>query len=700
MNGSFFTRIVHHAVGMSTMWIIVWIGLVILSVALVLLTRTRWGQSRPLRKCAVLSILAHVLLGCIATTVQIVSGVTGTTDAPSVRVSIVHGPQATDDRADRSMPQTPQPWAAVTTDSAIEPDTGQLARPDHPTPIDTTPPESTAVQGVPDKLMASVAKQLSPPLPDHASPDPSLPDGVDVTEPGPPAGRGAAAEPIQAPKPQRQDPPDIESMLPSPEVQRAANTPLPEIGRQSLPAEPSPQPIQRVMPKPRPQTSPENVPDPILANPILAAKSAAAASRVASPVPAPTDDALLDGRTSERARVMSLPAGSSQQDRTNRGNAGEQIADAQASSETRPASPDVYRDRTSRNRDDLVRARGGSGDTEAAVRAALKWLANNQGADGRWDADQHGAGQERASLDHDRQGAGIRADTGITGLALLAFLGAGHTHLDGTHRKTVLRGLEFLLRRQAPSGNLAGDATLYARMYCHAMATFALSEAYAMTGDERLLAAAERAVRYSMAAQDIATGGWRYQPGDEGDTSQLGWQVMALRSAKLAGIKVHDETWHRVRRFLHSVSSGIHGGLASYRPRAAPSRAMTAEALVCRQLSGQAPNDRADQEAVDYVLQELPGDGRVNLYYWYYATLGLFQDQGPGWESWNRALATALVPRQETTGKMTGSWSTDTVWGGSGGRVYTTAMGALCLEVYYRYARPVEVTAGRWGRYK
>ena len=221
-------------------------------------------------------------------------------------------------------------------------------------------------------------------------------------------------------------------------------------------------------------------------------------------------------------------------------------------------------------------------------------------------------------------------------------------------------------------------------MYCHGIAALALSESLAMTGDDRLRPYVENGVRYTVAAQHSGTGGWRYQPADPGDTSQLGWQLMALRSAELAGLAVPPRTLDGARRFLSSVTSGQNRGLASYRAAEAPTRSMTAEALLCRLFLGQR-EPAAIQEAARYVLQQPPADGQANLYYWYYATLSLFQIQGEEWVRWNQALQEQLLRRQRTDGQFAGSWDTDTVWGGYGGRVYTTSLAAMCLEVYYRY---------------
>lgn len=327
---------------------------------------------------------------------------------------------------------------------------------------------------------------------------------------------------------------------------------------------------------------------------------------------------------------------------------------------------------------------GATPDSERAVRAALAWLAANQNADGRWVAAAHGAGRETRALGQDRQGAGQKADTGITGLALLAFLASGQTHLEGEHREAIQRGLEFLLASQADDGNLAGEAELFARMYCHGICSLALSEAYALTGDRRLHEPVRRAVHYTLAAQHVG-GGWRYQPHDAGDLSQFGWQLMSLKSAEMAGLRIPDETRVRMIRFMRSVTAGRYKGLASYRPGEQVTRPMTAEALACRYFLDAENSPETIEEAAAFISQELPRGDRVNLYYWYYGTLGLFQKHDADWVRWNNALQSELLPRQRSDGQYLGSWDPDQVWGGYGGRVYSTSLSCLCLEAYYRY---------------
>ncbi|MDG2012863.1 MAG: terpene cyclase/mutase family protein, partial [Pirellulaceae bacterium] len=347
--------------------------------------------------------------------------------------------------------------------------------------------------------------------------------------------------------------------------------------------------------------------------------------------------------------------------------------------------PEIYSGRTAEKRKEAASEFGGSQETERAVEQALNWLANHQEEDGRWSGLRYGGGQERFVLGHDRQGAGTASDTGLTGLSILAFLAAGHTHLEGDYRETVQRGLQYLLRSQSTNGEMAGDAKLFARMYCHAMATLAITEALAMTRDDRLKNAVTLAVNYSLKSQHASHGGWRYRPGDEGDMSQFVWQVLVMKSAELAGIEIPIRSKALMSVFLERCTSGDNDGLASYRPGLAPSAPMTAEALVCRYFLAENVPVSTAAEASQLLLREMPGSSQENLYYWYYGSLAMFQTGGTAWENWNHQLTKTLVGSQVTEGEFIGSWNPTGVWAGYGGRVYSTAMATLSLEVYYRY---------------
>ena len=352
--------------------------------------------------------------------------------------------------------------------------------------------------------------------------------------------------------------------------------------------------------------------------------------------------------------------------------------------------PNAYANRTPARRTAAAIARGGSEATEQAVRRALEWLAANQAEDGRWETVRHGGGRGQVGAQRN-QATGVGSDHGVTGLALLAFLGAGSTHTTGPHADCVAKGIRFLVDRQRADGSLAGEAEFFATLYCHGMAGIALAESAAMTGDASLRGPLERAVGFTLAMQHPVTGGWRYAAGDKGDTSQLGWQVMLLAAAAQAGLDAGpdsgiDRGRQRARTFLQSVSSGQAGGLAAYRTGERPTMPMTAEALFCRPVLGATAADPSVREAVAVIAGSPPTAARPNAYAWYYATLASFHVGGPQWDAWNRRMQPAVMSLQrQDTGPLRGSWDPDPVWGGHGGRVYATAMAALTLEVYYRY---------------
>ena len=276
-------------------------------------------------------------------------------------------------------------------------------------------------------------------------------------------------------------------------------------------------------------------------------------------------------------------------------------------------------------------------------------------------------------------------------------MGHGHTHLEGDYRESVQHGLEFLLSSQSEDGALFGAAEIFARMYSHSIASIALAEAYAMTGDPRLVPGVERALAYTKLSQHPQTGGWRYLPRESGDMSQFGWQVMALRAGEQSGFAIPESTRLGMHRFLDSCAFGVIGGRASYRPGEAASPTMTAESLACRYWLGMSLEKDRVAEAVQTILAGDPNDtqARPNEYFLYYATLALHEHQGPEWQQWNSALQSRLLAIQERSGPDAGSWSPETRWGGYGGRVYTTAIATLCLEVPYRYVPANQVPANQ-----
>lgn len=321
---------------------------------------------------------------------------------------------------------------------------------------------------------------------------------------------------------------------------------------------------------------------------------------------------------------------------------------------------------------------GGNEETENAVQLALRWLAAHQSDDGRWSASGFDSGCEQCG-GHST----ARIDTALTGLAVLAFLGADHTHeREGPYRDTVARALRWLADQQTPDGGFLREET----MYTQGIVTIALTEAFAMTGDPWLEGPARRAADFVVQARNRELGGWRYAPGQFGDTSVTGWQVMALASARRAKIDVPADALTHVHRWMDAVRHPTQPGRYAYQPGRQYTNAMTAEGMFIRQLLGAHRDDRHQAGSALFLLENLPDwENAPDTYYWYYGTLAMFHHQGPEWDRWNRALQNALLPSQRRSGTAAGSWDPNDQWSQIGGRVYQTAIAALCLEVYYRY---------------
>jgi hypothetical protein len=184
-------------------------------------------------------------------------------------------------------------------------------------------------------------------------------------------------------------------------------------------------------------------------------------------------------------------------------------------------------------------------------------------------------------------------------------------------------------------------------------------------------------------------GGWRYVKGQSSDMSIFGWQLMALKSAEIAGLSIPESTKVNMVRFLKERSLGQNKGLAGYRfvggQPLPPTDSMTAEALFCKQMLGISRTNQASLEAVGFIMQRVPRSSTHNLYFWYYGTLAMYQYGGTAWREWNEALRETLIAEQRTRGHLAGSWDPKAPWGPYGGRVFSTALSTLCLEVYYRF---------------
>lgn len=335
--------------------------------------------------------------------------------------------------------------------------------------------------------------------------------------------------------------------------------------------------------------------------------------------------------------------------------------------------------RSEAGRQAAVRKYGGTAESERAVNFGLTWLQKIQQPDGSWNFAEVGEAGQRGSLQATTMGA--------TSMAMLTFLGGGHTHRSkGQFRETVNKGLAYMLSKaeQTSSGiDLRGTAQGNAGMYVQGLATICLCEASAMEpGDRILRRAATGAIKFIEKAQDHQGGGWRYKPNEPGDTSVTGWQIMALQSAKTCRISVDGDTIRGARDYLKSASVN-NGSMYSYMARGGATDTMTAVGLLCQMYLGW-QRDRPELKAGVEHLSKV-GPSRENIYYNYYASQVLHHWDGELWDQWNQRMRNQLVSTQVQDGPGAGSWNVTDPHGDSGGRIYQTALSIMTLEIYYRH---------------
>ncbi len=370
--------------------------------------------------------------------------------------------------------------------------------------------------------------------------------------------------------------------------------------------------------------------------------------------------------------------------------------------------------------------------TEAGVLAGMRWLMRHQAEDGSWPVESL---RERCSVVGGQcidEGVDFSPEytPGLTALSLLTFLGAGYGHdskasvvdeaLGERHvvGEVVKAGLKWLAGEQGPDGaftNFPGS------MYNEALGALALSEAYGLTHARYWKEPAERAIRYLVAGQkDNPTGsgrwGWRYQPGGDSiaDTSVTCWVVMALKSARNAGLTVPQECMDGSLAFARWVT-GKDGQVGYLDPLAAGAKVsgrneqfdyhpgtMSSLGMLIRTFVAHDITDPFLEQAARYIVKDLPAVSAdrlsIDYYYWYYASLALNQFDGPDsprkggtyWDPWNKAMTRAILDLQDKDEERDvctrGGWLAGDRWSYAGGPIYATAINVLTLEVYYRYA--------------
>ena len=328
----------------------------------------------------------------------------------------------------------------------------------------------------------------------------------------------------------------------------------------------------------------------------------------------------------------------------------------------------------------IAAARGGTPESEAAVEAGLRWIIEHQNysADGGWSF--------QLACQKCRNSGSSESHNAATGLSLMALLGAGYTHREGPYQENVQRGLDSLIHfqnnRKSEFGGPFVDVT-GAGMYTHAICTIAIAEAYAMTQDPALEESLVLAHQYILNAQH-KKGGWRYRPNKPGDMLITGWQVMALKSLERCGISTPTDVYDRTIEFVESLeeSNGTHYRYIESEPS---SRAVPTAVGLLNQMYLQWPQDHPSlQDGAGLLVNRRVS--KDDIYLNFYTTLLLHHLQHENWDYWNEAVRERLIKTQSTRGHEAGSWHFKHQHGDVGGRLYTTTLAVMTLEVYYRYS--------------
>lgn len=337
--------------------------------------------------------------------------------------------------------------------------------------------------------------------------------------------------------------------------------------------------------------------------------------------------------------------------------------------------------RGSGSRQAMLASGGGTAESERAVAAATNWLARHQNPDGGWGCREFVKQCKDPSCSAHAAKEGADYPMAATAFGLLPFFAAGQTHeTKGPYQKVIYNGLLWMTRHQDQKTGRLGTGN----MYEHGLATIAICEAYGLSKDQKLRPAAQAAVAFIVDAQNDTSGGWHYtaNPPTPGDTSVVGWQLMGLKSAQMAGLPVPQATIEKSKKFLASVAKGNAGGLFMYSPGSGgPTPAMSAVGLLCNQYTGMKRTDPAMIEGMNYVMSHL-NTAKTNSYFLYYATQVMHNLPGPEWDKWNREARRHLISTQIKNGCAAGAWAPN---GHNAGPVMSTSIHALTLEVYYRY---------------
>ena len=302
----------------------------------------------------------------------------------------------------------------------------------------------------------------------------------------------------------------------------------------------------------------------------------------------------------------------------------------------------------------------GTPQSEAAMNRGLEFLAKQQLSDGHWNSGNY------------------QADSAVSGLCTLAFLSAGHQPGRGKYGALLDRASDYLTDSVQRNGLIGrpGSGNAGPPMYGHGFATLALAEIYGMTKRPDLRGKLESAVQLILSAQN-PEGGWRYRPdATDADISVTAVQVLALRAAHNAGIKVPEETVRKALGYIKRCQNNSDGGFSYQAATRGSGPARTGAGVTCLMISGER-NSRECKAGVQYLvehpLETYEWAYRQHEFYaYYYCTQAYYQVGGSPWKTWFVNLRERLISKQS---RFDGSWID------SPGKEYATAMAVLALQV-------------------
>jgi prenyltransferase beta subunit len=301
-------------------------------------------------------------------------------------------------------------------------------------------------------------------------------------------------------------------------------------------------------------------------------------------------------------------------------------------------------------------------EQQAAVERGLDYLASRQNAEGSFgNAGAYGA------------------TAAITALSGIAFMADGNLPGRGKYGDNVKKAVQFIVRNQQESG-LFTTSAFQGEMYSHGFATLFIGEVYGMTGDDQIKENLQRAVRLIERCQN-PEGGWRYQPAPvDADISVTICQIMALRSARDAGIKTDAAVMEKALAYVKKCQNADGGFSYQASTGGESGFARTAAGTASLYYAGKF-QDNAITRGLNYLSRFVPGPNEVDaqghfFYGQYYAVQAMFLAGGKYWGDWYPAIREVLVTRQN---KVTGNWE------GEVDPDYCTAMALIILQMPNRY---------------